>query len=179
MINSKSKTHVIWLTGLPSSGKTTISNRIVDELLRRGMKAELLDGDEVRKIISSELGFSKADREIHARRVIYLSKLLSRNGIIVVVALISPYRSIREEARKSLENFIEIWVKCSLQTCLSRDPKGLYKKAKEGKVTNLSGMQDPYEPPEHPEIILDTEIRDPEECCRIVLEYLSKEIINV
>jgi len=166
---------VVWLTGLPGSGKTTVGRRIVEDLCKRGIKAEILDGDEIRSAISSELGFSKRDREIHPHRVIYLSKLLSKNGIVAVVALISPYRSIREYARQDLENFIEVWMNCSLETCMSRDPKGLYKNAKEGKVTNLTGIQDPYERPTNPEITLDTDANEPEGCAKIVLEYLQKE----
>ena len=176
-MNFGANAQVLWLTGLPGSGKTTIAKRVIDELHKREIKAEMLDGDEIRRVISSELGFSKADREMHAHRVIYLSKLLSRNGIVAVVALISPYRSIREYARKNLENFVEVWVKCSLQTCQRRDPKGLYKTASQGKMSNLTGIQDPYEPPNHPEIVLDTEMNNPEQCSNIVLEHLFKKLI--
>jgi adenylylsulfate kinase len=121
------------------------------------LKAEVLDGDELRRAISSELGFSKQDRETHARRVTYISQLLCRNGIITIVALISPFRSFREYARNLIgENFVEVWVNCPLETCLRRDPNGLYKKAQEGKILNLTGIQDPYEPPINPEVVLNT-----------------------
>lgn len=149
---------VVWLTGLPGSGKTTIAKLVEDHTRNLGLPVEVLDGDEVRKNLSPELGFSKQDRETHARRVVYISKLLARNGVVTIVALISPYREFRQNARDTIgKNFLEIWVKASEATCRERDPKGLYKKAQEGKVTNLTGPQDPYEPPLNPELIIDTE----------------------
>jgi adenylylsulfate kinase len=171
-MSSANSACVIWFTGLPGSGKTTIAQKISNEIHKIGKKAELLDGDEIRKVISSELGFTRSDRETHARRVVYLGKLLSRNGVIAIVALVSPYRSTRFYARRSLDNFVEVWTKCSLETCMKRDPKGLYKNAREGKVTNFTGIQDPYEEPTEPEMILDTEANDAEECTSKLLEYL-------
>jgi adenylylsulfate kinase len=164
---------VIWLTGLPGSGKTTIAKALQPRLKESGFKVELLDGDIVRKELSPELGFTKQDREIHARRVVYLSKLLSRNGIISIVSLISPYRDFRRYARSETNmnnNFYEVYVKCSLGTCIGRDPKGLYKKALSGEIKDLTGLQDPYEEPENPEIIVDTERQTPEECVSVILD---------
>jgi len=149
---------VIWLTGLPGSGKTTIAKVLQPRLREIGMNAELLDGDVVRRELSPELGFTKQDREIHARRVVYLCKLLSRNNVASIVSLISPYREFRAYARKEIGTFVEVYVKCSLETCIKRDPKGLYKKAMAGEIKDLTGLQDPYEAPLNPEILVDTEI---------------------
>jgi adenylylsulfate kinase len=164
---------VIWLTGLPASGKTTIAKALYPRLKESGFKAEFLDGDVVRKELSPELGFTKQDREVHARRVVYLSKILSRNGIVSIVSLISPYRDFRRYARSETNmnnNFYEVYVKCSLETCITRDPKGLYKKALSGDIKDLTGLQDPYEEPENPEIIVDTERQTVEECVNVVLD---------
>jgi adenylylsulfate kinase len=168
---------VIWLTGLPGSGKTTIAKTLYPMLKQLGFKVELLDGDTVRKELSPELGFTKQDREIHARRVVYLSKVLSRNGIISIVALISPYREFRRYARSETNmnnNFYEVYVKCSLETCITRDPKGLYKKALSGEIKDLTGLQDPYEEPENPEIIVDTEKQTLEECVNVIIHKVLK-----
>jgi adenylylsulfate kinase len=164
---------IIWLTGLPASGKTTISKALHPRLKELGFKVELLDGDTVRKELSPELGFTKEAREIHARRVVYLCKLLSRNGVISVVSLISPYREFRRYARSETNmnnNFYEVYVKCSLGACIRRDPKGLYKKALSGEIKDLTGLQDPYEEPESPEVIVNTERQTLEECVNVILE---------
>jgi adenylylsulfate kinase len=168
---------VIWLTGLPGSGKTTIAKALYPRLKELGFKAELLDGDIVRKELSPELGFTKHDREIHARRVVYLSKILSRNGIISIVSLISPYRDFRRYARNETNmnnNFYEVYVKCSLETCIGRDPKGLYKKALSGEIKDLTGLQDPYEEPDNPEIIVDTEKQTLDECVNEIIHKVLK-----
>ena len=173
---------VIWLTGLPGSGKTTIAKAILPKLRELGFKVELLDGDIVRKELSPELGFTKQDREIHARRVVYLSKLLTRNGIISIVSLISPYRDFRKYARSEINlnnNFYEVYVKCSLGTCIARDPKGLYKKALSGEIKDLTGLQDPYEEPEDPEVIVDTEKQTLEKCVNTILNEVLKSSNNM
>jgi adenylylsulfate kinase len=176
---------VLWLTGLPGAGKTTIAKILEEKLRSQGIKVEVLDGDEVRKNLSPNLGFSKEDREIHAKRVAYVSQLLARNGVVVIVALISPYRSFRENARALIgSKFIEVWVKASSETCKKRDPKGLYKKAGSGQISNLTGIQDPYEPPLNPEIIVDTESELPIESSRKILEktvrleFIDKSILD-
>ena len=153
---------VIWLTGLSGSGKTTITDVLAPKLQKLGFRVERLDGDEVRRQLSPDLGFSKEDRETHAKRVVYVSKLLARNGVIVVVSLISPYRSFRAFARQEIGDFIEVYVKCSIETCVKRDPKGLYKKAFKGEIKDMTGLQDPYEEPLNPEVIADTELGSPE-----------------
>jgi adenylylsulfate kinase len=173
--NTMANAPVIWLTGMPGSGKTTIAKILHPKLKELGLKAEILDGDAVRKELSPELGFTKEDREIHARRVVYLCKLLSRNGIISIVCLISPYREFRKYARKEINinnNFYEVYVKCSLETCIKRDPKGLYKKALSGEIKDLTGLQDPYEEPEHPEVNVNTEEQNVEECVNAILKEL-------
>ncbi len=168
------KGFVVWLTGLSGSGKTTIG-RVLQQLLRdKGYKVELLDGDEVRRNLSPELGFSKQDREIHAKRVVYISKLLARNGVIVIVSLISPYRSFRAYAREELKDFVEVYVKCSIDTCIKRDPKGLYKKALNGEIADMTGIQDPYEEPLNPEVIVDTDRQSIDECVNIVINTLLR-----
>jgi adenylylsulfate kinase len=164
---------VIWLTGIPGSGKTTIAKALYPKLKELGFKAEILDGDTVRKELSPELGFTKQDREIHARRVVYLCKLLSRNGVISIVSLISPYREFRRYARGETnidDNFYEVYVKCSLETCMKRDPKGLYKKALSGEIKDLTGLQDPYEEPENPEVVVNTEVQTLEENVKVILD---------
>jgi adenylyl-sulfate kinase len=148
---------VIWLTGLPGSGKTTIARGLEKELKAKGLKVEVFDGDEVRRNLSKGLGFSKEDRDTHNKRVIYVCKLLARNGVNAIVSLISPYRSTRAYAREQLPKFVEVYLKCSLEECIRRDPKGLYKRALAGEITNMTGIQDPYEEPLSPEVVLDTE----------------------
>ena len=173
---------VIWLTGLPGSGKTTIAKALYPKLKDSGFKVELLDGDIVRKELSPELGSTKQDREIHARRVVYLCKLLSRNGIISIVCLISPYRDFRRYARNEISmnnNFYEVYVKCSLETCIRRDPKGLYKKALSGEIKDLTGLQDPYEEPENPELIVNTERQTVDECVNVILKRVLQTYTNV
>ncbi len=160
---------VIWLTGLPGSGKTTIAKLLVPELRKLGFRVELFDGDDVRKELSPDLGFTKKDRELHARRVAYISKLLARNGVVAIVSLISPYRTFREFARKETGNFVEVYVNASLETCMRRDPKGLYRKALNGEITDMTGLQDPYEEPLSPEVVVDTEQETVEESAQKIL----------
>jgi len=167
----------IWMTGLPGSGKSTLAVLLKADLESRFQRrVELLDGDEIRKGLSRDLGLSKEDREEHARRVSYVAKLLSRNGVVSIVALISPYRSSRAEARETIgsSRFVETYVKASLAECERRDPKGLYAKARRGEINNMTGIQHPYEEPEHPEIVVNTEGDDPAACANTIIEALVK-----
>jgi len=148
---------VVWLTGLPGSGKTTIARQLEPEVRKLGWPVEILDGDEIRQNLSKGLGFSREDRETHLKRVTYVAKLLSRNGVAVIAAFISPYRNIREYARRETTNFVEVYVKCSVEGCARRDPKGLYKKASAGEIKDLTGPQDLYEEPTEPDLVIDTE----------------------
>jgi adenylyl-sulfate kinase len=138
------------------------------------MPIEMLDGDEIRRNLSKGLGFTREDRETHLKRVIYVAKLLSRNGVGVVAAFISPYRSIRAYARKETTNFLEVYVKCSIETCAKRDPKGLYKQAASGKITDLTGPQDVYEEPLEPDLTVDTEKLSVEECAAAIQKKLGE-----
>src|SRR5208283_1287577 len=165
---------VLWLTGLPGSGKTTIARHLEPKLRKLDWQVEILDGDEIRQNLSKGLGFSREDRETHLKRAAYVAKLLSRNGVAVIAAFISPYRSVREYARKETTNFIEVFVKCSLQVCAQRDPKGLYKKASAGEIKNLTGPQDVYEEPLSPDLVVETDKLTIEESVNIIIEKLNK-----
>jgi len=169
------KGFVLWFTGLPASGKTTIARLVKKELLSLGRRVELLDGDDLRKKLDPEIGFSPEDRAIHIRRVAYVSELLARNGVAVLVCLVSPYIHTRAAARELVgDKFIEVYVKCSLETCIRRDPKGLYKRALAGEITNMTGIGDPYEEPPNPEVVVDTEKNTAEENAGIVLAKLRE-----
>ncbi len=153
------KGFVLWFTGLSGSGKSTLSKLAEEKLLERGVKVEVLDGDEVRTNLSKGLGFSKEDRDTNIRRIGYVAKLLSRNGVCAITAAISPYRDIRDEVRKFVEErakFVEVYCECSLEKLIERDTKGLYKKALNGEIKNFTGVSDPYEPPLNPEVICKT-----------------------
>lgn len=163
----------LWLTGLPSAGKTTIAREIAHRLRAHEVHAELLDGDEVRKGLSSDLGFDRASRETHAARVTYVSKVLARNGVVALVALISPYRSSRARARQEIGSFVEVYVNTPLDVCEQRDVKGLYSKARHGEIRDMTGIDDPYEPPEQADIVVDTVGFSPADSAEYVLERLS------
>ena len=164
----------LWFTGLPSAGKTSIAKALVPLLQARGWNVELLDGDEVRRGLSADLGFDRAAREAHARRVAYVAKVLVRNGAVPIVALISPYASSRAAARSEIGRFVEIYVTTPLAECEKRDVKGLYRKARQGLVKEMTGIDDPYEVPEHPEIRAETVGRTPEDTARFVLAELDR-----
>ena len=165
----------LWFTGLSGSGKTTITNLLVKELRARGSKLEVLDGDIVRENLSKGLGFSKEDRDTNIRRIAFVANLLSRNGVPVITAAISPYREIRGEARQLMgERFIEIYVKASVEACEERDVKGLYAKARAGEIKEFTGVSDPYEPPESPEIVCETEDEAPEQSAQKIVDYLDE-----
>ena len=168
------KGFTLWFTGLPCSGKTTVAEIVAPELRERGLNVELLDGDVVRQGLSKDLGFSKKDRDIHIRRIGFVSKLLSRNGVAVIASFVSPYRTIRDELRQEIENFVEIYVKCSVEVCIERDVKGMYKKALAGEIENFTGVSDPYEEPEKPEIVIETDKETTEESAKKVLIALEE-----
>ena len=147
---------VLWLTGLSGAGKTTLAKRLERELQERGCRVEVLDGDAVRTNLSKGLGFSQADREINIRRLGFVANLLSRNGIVTVVAAISPYRDARDELRQTMDNFVEIYVNAPLEVCEARDVKGLYAMARAGEVRAFTGIDDPYEAPLKPDIVCHT-----------------------
>jgi adenylylsulfate kinase len=147
---------VIWLTGLSGAGKSTIADVLVPRLRALGKKVELLDGDVVRTHLSKGLGFSREDRDINVLRIAWVAHTLSKHGVFVVVAAISPYRAAREEARRMIGDFVEVHVAPPLEECVKRDVKGLYARALAGEIPNFTGVSDPYEPPENPELVLDT-----------------------
>ncbi|HUI38942.1 MAG TPA: adenylyl-sulfate kinase [Thermoplasmata archaeon] len=151
----------VWLTGLPSSGKTTLGGELADRLRARGWRVELLDGDEIRRGLSADLGFDRVSRETHAGRVTYVAKVLARNDAVAIVALISPYRTSRAKARREIGRFVEVYVDTPIEVCEERDVKGLYKKARAGAIREMTGVDDPYEPPEDPEIVVHTTGRSP------------------
>lgn len=163
----------LWFTGLCGSGKTTVADLVAQELRRRGMKVEVLDGDVVRTHLSQGLGFSKEDRDRHIRRVGFVCKLLTRNGVVAIAAAISPYREVRGENRREIGRFVEVYCKCPLEELIRRDVKGLYRKAIRGEVANFTGISDPYEPPPNPEVVLHTERETPEESATKTLEKLD------
>jgi adenylylsulfate kinase len=164
----------IWLTGLPSAGKTTIAGALTPKLRARGWNVELLDGDEVRKGLSADLGFDRAARESHASRVTFVAKVLARNGVIPIVALISPYRTSRAKARQEIGAFVEVHVTTPLEVCEQRDVKGLYKRARAGAIKEMTGVDDPYEPPERPEITVDTVGHSPDDSADYIIGQLEK-----
>lgn len=147
----------LWLTGLSGAGKSTIATAVAVELARHGIRVEVLDGDEVRQNLSKGLGFSREDRDTNIRRIAYVAKLLTRNGVAVIAAAISPYRAVREEARREIGNFVEVYVRASLDACIRRDAKGLYRKALAGEIPQFTGVSDPYEEPLTPDLVVDTE----------------------
>jgi adenylylsulfate kinase len=172
---SDHKGFTLWFTGLSGSGKTTITNQLVKELRRRDVPLEVLDGDIVRENLSKGLGFSKEDRDTNIRRIAFVANLLSRHGVPVITAAISPYKEIRNEAREMMDDrFIEVYAKASVEVCEQRDVKGLYAKARAGEIKEFTGVSDPYEPPENPELVIETEHQSPEESAQQILGYLEE-----
>jgi len=171
-VNQKGVT--VWFTGLSGAGKTTLARAVYDELKKRGYRVEILDGDVVRQYLTKGLGFSKEDRDENIRRIGFVAHLLTRNGVIVLVAAISPYRETREEVRRKIGDFIEVYVNAPLEVCEQRDVKGLYKKARAGEIKNFTGISDPYEPPLNPEVECRTELERVEESVAKVLGKLEE-----
>ncbi len=162
----------MWLTGLSGSGKTTLAHLLADRLKSLGLKVEVLDGDVVRQHFSKGLGYSRDDRIENIRRVGFVAHLLARNGVAVITALISPYRSARDEVRQLVGRFVEVYVHCPLEELIRRDPKGLYQKALRGEIANFTGINDPYEEPLDPEVIVRTDRESPEESLEMIWEAL-------
>ncbi|MGB8953450.1 MAG: adenylyl-sulfate kinase [Candidatus Aminicenantales bacterium] len=164
----------LWFTGIPCSGKSAVADRVAEMLRRQGFRVERLDGDIVRQSLTRDLGFSREDRNENIRRVIFVAKLLTRNGVYVLTSFISPYREIREHARREIGHFIEIYTKCALEVCMERDIKGMYKKALKGEIKEFTGISDPYEEPESAELILETDRESLEDSAARVLEKLKE-----
>ena len=164
----------VWFTGLSGAGKTTITCEIEKELRSRGCKLEILDGDIVRENLTKGLGFSKEDRDINVRRIGFVAHLLTRNGVVVLVSAISPYRAIREEIRETVGDFVEVFVNAPLNVCEDRDVKGLYKRARSGEIKQFTGVSDPYEPPSNPEIECRTDLEELDESVAKVLNKLEE-----
>jgi len=166
----------VWLTGLSGAGKTTVGMRLYDCIEDIQIPVTLLDGDEVRTNLSKGLGFSKEDRDTHVRRVGYVASLVVKHGGIVICTLISPYTKTRAEVRELIGgHFVEVYANAPQVICEQRDVKGLYAKARKGEISNFTGVSDPYEPPEHPEIVLDTVTTTSQQCAEEIYDYLIKE----
>lgn len=151
------KGFTLWFTGLPSSGKSTLARKVEEILLERGMNVEVLDGDEVRENLSKGLGFSKEDRDTNIRRIGFVAKLLARNGAVAITAAISPYKDVRDEMRRAIGRFVEVYVQCPIDVLKERDVKGLYKKALAGEIKHFTGVDDPYEAPTRPEVLIESD----------------------
>jgi adenylyl-sulfate kinase len=164
----------LWFTGLSGVGKSTLAQAVRDEITAQGRLVEILDGDDVRAHLSKGLGFSKEDRDTNVRRIGYVARLLSRNGVVVIAAAISPYREVRDEVRRSHEaRFVEIFVDCSMEELVRRDRKGLYAKALRGELPNFTGISDPYEPPLEPEIHLHSDQESVEDSRARIVDWLQ------
>jgi adenylylsulfate kinase len=163
----------VWFTGLSSSGKTTISQAVREKLLHAGHKVEWLDGDAVRQHISKGLGYSKEDRDENIRRIGYVADLLTRNGVIVLVSAISPYRAVRDEVRARIGKFLEVYVEAPLAVCQQRDINGVYRRALAGEIHHVTGMDDPYEPPLSPDVVCHTARETREESVAKVIDRVE------
>ncbi len=167
-VPAQTKGVAVWFTGLSSAGKTTLSRSVHAELRARGFRVEMLDGDEMRRNLCHDLGFSKQDRDENIHRIAYVAGLLVRNGVIVLIAAISPYQAARKAARQTIGQFVEVFVNAPLEICEQRDVKGLYRRARSGELRGVTGVDDPYEPPENPEIE-----------CRTDREPLRESVVRV
>ena len=164
----------LWFTGLPCSGKTTVTQALAEELASRQLRHEILDGDEVRKNLTHDLGFSRKDRRENVLRNAFVAKLLARNGVISMAALITPYNDTQQELREKLNDCHMVYVNCPVEVCADRDVKGMYEKAKKGEIENFTGISDPYEEPIDPEIVIHSHEEDIEESTQKVLNYLEE-----
>jgi adenylylsulfate kinase len=164
----------LWFTGLPCSGKSAVADGVAAILKERGLRVERLDGDVVRQDLTRDLGFSKKDRDENIRRVTFVAKLLSRNGVAVLTSFISPYRELRDRARREVTNFVEVYTRCPVEVCMKRDVKGMYEKAIRGDIKEFTGISDPYEEPLKAELVLDTDKETVEESVRKVLAKVQE-----
>ena len=164
----------VWFTGLSGAGKSTLATLLKDSLRQLGLPVVLLDGDEVRKRLTKELGFTREDREENIRRIAYVATLLTNVGGVVIVAAISPYAHARADARREIGNFVEVFVKCPLHVCIERDPKGLYAKAQRKEILRFTGISDPYEEPQNPEILVETNTEQPQDSLQKILRQLEE-----
>ena len=164
----------VWFTGLSGAGKSTLAEMLDEELRKRGLKVEMLDGDVVRTNLSKGLGFSKEDRDTNILRIGFVAQLLTRNGVATIVSAISPYREARNKCREMIGDFVEVFVSAPLDVCIDRDVKGLYKQAIAGDLPSFTGVSDPYEPPDNPELVLETDVMSKEECLQLILDKLQE-----
>jgi adenylyl-sulfate kinase len=167
----------VWLTGLSGAGKSTISGAVCKELKARGMRAQVLDADSLRKNLSPDLGFTKEDRDENVRRIGFIADLLTRHDVIVLVAAISPYRKARDEVRRTIGNFVEVHVNAPLAICEQRDPKGHYKRARAGEIRGFTGIDDPYEDPLSPDILLNTHEESVQASTDKVLDVILRYVL--
>lgn len=162
----------IWFTGLPCSGKSTISEILAETIKKERGMVEILDGDVIRTNLSKGLGFSREDRETNLKRIAFVCTLLTRNGVPNIAAAISPFQNVREYARESIGNYVEVYTRCSLEACIERDVKGMYKKALAGEIKGFTGVDDPFDDPENPEVIVDTDQETPQESADKIIKFL-------
>jgi adenylyl-sulfate kinase len=168
------KGFTLWFTGLSGAGKTTLARLVETELSARGHKVEVLDGDIIRTNLSKGLGFSKEDRDTNIRRIGFVCNLLTRNDVVAIAAAISPYREVRDELRRDIGSFVEVYVRCPIEVLAERDVKGLYKKALAGEIKNFTGVDDPYESPLAAEVIVETDTETPEESAARIIAKLEE-----
>jgi adenylyl-sulfate kinase len=168
------KGFTLWFTGLSGAGKTTLARLVEAELTARGHKVEVLDGDIIRTNLSKGLGFSKEDRDTNIRRIGFVCNLLTRNDVVAIAAAISPYREVRDELRRDIGSFVEVYVRCPIDVLAERDVKGLYKKALAGEIKNFTGVDDPYESPLAAEVIVETDTESPEESAARIIAALEE-----
>jgi len=177
-LNGRSKSqlrpgHIVWFTGLSGAGKSTLAEAVLERLTAAGVAVELLDGDAIRTHLSRGLGFSAEDRAENVRRIAFIANLLARHGVVVLVPVIAPYQSIRDEVRRISPAYLEVYVNAPLAVCEQRDPKGLYRRARAGELAHFTGLDDPYEPPEFPDLECRTDREGVDECVFAIIEKLA------
>ncbi len=173
---AESPPFVLWIEGLPCAGKTTLAHGVAERLRATGAKVQILDGDEMRRMFSPELGFSRKDREFHARRVSYVARMLASHGIVTIVAMITPYETSRQAARAEVGGrFVEVWLRCPIEVCRERDVKGLYARAAQGGIARVTGVNDPFEEPLRPELIVDTNRLSVAQSTDRIVQYLAAQ----